>query len=172
MLKILLTAILLLTPAVAHAAITAFLKIDGVPGESQSAQHGNEIEVLSFAWGVGPNDARKPVTCPTTLTISKRFDTSSPPLSLAALTKQRFDSARLAVEKSAGQAPFEFLTITLGNVGVSRYQTGESDTETVMESVELSFSTVTVVYTPQKPDGDPGTPVTVTYDVTKPCLKN
>ena len=171
--KALLIGSLLLLPTMTHAAtFDEFLKIDGVPGESQDATHKNEIEVLSFAWGVGPNDARKPVTCPTTLTINKRFDAASPPLSLAALTKQRFGSARLAVEK-VGTLPFEFLTITLGNVGVSRYQTGASDTDTtLMESVELSFSTVTVEYTPQKPDGSAGTPVTFSYDVTKPCLKN
>jgi len=174
MLKILLIAILLLLPTSARACIYAFLKIDGVPGESLNDKHQNEIDVVSFAWGVGPNDARKPVTCPTTLTITKLFDAASPPLTLAALTKQRFGAARLAVQKTGtGTAPFDFLKITLGNVGVSRYQTGGSDTDTALvESLELSFSTVTVEYTPAKPDGTPGTPTSFTYDVTKPCLKN
>jgi len=174
MLKTLLIGILLLLPTVADAAIDAFLKIDGVPGESQNANHQNEIEVLSFAWGVAPNDARKPVTCPTTFTINKLFDAASPPLALAALTKQRLGDARLTVERAGAEATeFDFLTITLGNVGVSRYQTGGSESDSALtESVELSFSTVTVEYTPQDSMGNAGTPKTLPYDVTKLCLKN
>ena len=29
-----------------------FLKVDGVEGESSDSKHKNEIEVLSFSWGV------------------------------------------------------------------------------------------------------------------------
>ncbi len=29
-----------------------FLKIDGIPGESTDKAHANEIEVLSFSWGI------------------------------------------------------------------------------------------------------------------------
>jgi type VI secretion system secreted protein Hcp len=29
-----------------------FLKIDGVPGESQDAKHKDEIDVLAWSWGL------------------------------------------------------------------------------------------------------------------------
>jgi type VI secretion system secreted protein Hcp len=39
------------------AAVDYFLKIDGVPGESQDAKHKDEIEVLAFTWSqVQPRD--------------------------------------------------------------------------------------------------------------------
>ena len=175
MLKTLLIGLLVLLPAAASAATSLFLKIDGVPGDSVNALHAGEIDVASFAWGVGPNDARKPVTCPTTLSITKLFDGASPPLALAALTSQRFATARLTVERSAGGAVsgFDYVTITMSNVGVSRYQTAGSESDTaLMESLELSFTSITVQYTPQKNDGTAGDPKSFSYDATKPCLKN
>ncbi|HZT77084.1 MAG TPA: type VI secretion system tube protein Hcp [Vicinamibacterales bacterium] len=33
-------------------AFDAFLKLDGIDGESQDAKHKGEIEVLSFSWGI------------------------------------------------------------------------------------------------------------------------
>jgi len=153
------------------AATDLILKLDGIEGESNIMGHEKEIDVVSFAWGVGPNDARRPVTCPTTLTINKLFDAASPPLALAALTKQRFGPAVLTVEKT-GSAPLDYVKITLENVGVSRYQTGGDGSSPLMESVELSFSKITVDYTPQKPDGTPGNPKIFDYSLTKPCLKN
>ena len=34
------------------AAVDMFLKITGIDGESQDKTHKNEIEILSFSWGV------------------------------------------------------------------------------------------------------------------------
>ena len=34
------------------AAVDMFLKIDGIKGESQDKTHKEEIELLSFSWGV------------------------------------------------------------------------------------------------------------------------
>ncbi len=34
-----------------------------------------------------------------------------------------------------------------------------------MESLNLSFSRLTLSYIPQNPNGSPGTPVTVTFDL-------
>ncbi len=30
----------------------AFLKVDGIPGESQDSKHTSWIEILSYSWGV------------------------------------------------------------------------------------------------------------------------
>lgn len=171
MLKALVLAITLILPTNALASFDLFLKIDGVLGESISDRHVNEIDVVSFAWGVGPNDARKPVTCPTELTINKLIDAASTPLALAALTKQRFAEARLLVRKP-GDSGRDFLIVTMRNVGVARYQTGgEKAADTIMESVELTFTEVTVSYIPTTGPGRDGTPISFTYQATKPCAK-
>jgi type VI secretion system secreted protein Hcp len=172
MLRALVIGILIVLPASASAATDLILKIDGVPGESKIIGHENEIDVVSFAWGVGPNDARRPATCPTELTINKLFDAASPALALAALTKQRFSEAQLVVRKGADK-PVEYVTVTMSNVGVARYQTGGAETDAaLMESADLSFTAVTVTYFPVKLDGTLGDPKSFTYESTKPCLKN
>ncbi len=145
-----------------------------MPGESVIDKHKDEIDVVSFAWGVGPNDARKPVTCATELTVTKLFDAASPALALAALLKQRFTEARLLVQKKTGDIPSDLVTITMQNVAVVRYQTGGAETDnTLVESVGLGFTELTVSYQQQGPNGDAvGPPRTFMYQSTKPCLKN
>ncbi len=36
------------------ALFDAFLKIDGIKGESADAKHKGEIDVMSFSWGLAP----------------------------------------------------------------------------------------------------------------------
>ena len=172
MLRALLIGILLLLPARVSAATDLILKLDGIEGESNIMGHEKEIDVVSFAWGVGPNDARRPVICPTELTINKLFDAASPSLALAALVKQPIPEGRLVVRKG-GDTPVEYLKIDLRNVIVARYQTGGTESDTaLMESVDLSFTDIKVTYYTQKPDGSLGDSKSFTYTSTKPCLKN
>jgi hypothetical protein len=48
----LLSCVLLFTLALMPCQGAMFLKIDGIDGESQDASHANEIDVLSFSFGV------------------------------------------------------------------------------------------------------------------------
>jgi hypothetical protein len=59
--------------------------------------------------------------------------------------------------------PLEYLTYTLSNAKVSGYQTGPPGV--VGDAITLSFSRIREDFTLQAPDGSPGTPVTVTYDL-------
>jgi len=43
-------------------AFDAFLKIDGIDGESQDKTHPNEIEIDSFSWGVTERPCRRTST--------------------------------------------------------------------------------------------------------------
>ena len=40
------------------ALFDAFLKIDGIEGESQDAKHKSEIQLESFSWGAEPDGHR------------------------------------------------------------------------------------------------------------------
>lgn len=67
------------------AAGGAFLKIDGIDGESTQADHKGEIELLSFTWGVsrppaGARAARSTRAALNSFTIVKRLDKASPKL--------------------------------------------------------------------------------------------
>jgi type VI secretion system secreted protein Hcp len=63
------------TPA---AADDATMVIPGVPGESTVAGHNNEIDIVSWSWGVLGGSGSNTVHA---LTITKRLDKSTPSLS-------------------------------------------------------------------------------------------
>jgi type VI secretion system secreted protein Hcp len=67
-------------------AVDAFLKVSNIQGESQDSGFTNQIEVLSFSWGAsqpahvaggGQGSGKASLG---DLTITKRYDKSSPPL--------------------------------------------------------------------------------------------
>ena len=42
------------------ALFDAFLKLDGIKGESADAKHKGEIDVMSFSWGWPRRESRQP----------------------------------------------------------------------------------------------------------------
>src|SRR5688572_15175109 len=46
----LLVPVVLASPV--HSAVDMFLKLDGIKGESKDEKHKDEIEILSFSWGM------------------------------------------------------------------------------------------------------------------------
>ena len=167
MLKAMIVATMLMLPTTSFAVTTLVLKIDGVPGESTIDKHTAEIDVVSFGWGAAPTDARRPVVCPTEFTVNKFFDAASPSLALAALTKQPFAEVTLFALNPDQDA---YLTITMRNARVSRYQTGGAESDArPLESLGFSFSEITGTYAPSQA-GTPTPPRSFTYQSTKPCL--
>jgi type VI secretion system secreted protein Hcp len=150
----------------------AFLKIDGVEGESTDDAHGKEIDVLSYSWGAtqpgthgagGGGGAGKGEVHSFHFTM--RMSKATPKLMLACATGSHYKEALLTVRK-AGETPQEYLTIKLETVYVDSYQTGGSDGSDIpVESISLSFGKASYEYKPQKEDGTLGSPVKVGYDV-------
>ena len=67
------------------SAVDAFLKMTGIPGESNDAQHKGEISVLSFAFGASSTGAASQgggggagKVCVPEISITKITDSSSP----------------------------------------------------------------------------------------------
>ncbi len=146
----------------AQAAIDAFLKLDGIKGESLDARHKDEIDVLSWSWGVSPKEEGKVGKrgCVQDLAITKVVDRSTPALFGAAAMGSQIASAVLTVRK-AGENPQEFLTLTLNQVYVtSIQQSGTGGSGQLYEQATLRASTIVVSYRPQNPDGSLGAPVT------------
>lgn len=142
-------------------AVDMFIKIGDVEGESSDKSHGKEIDVLAWSWGMsqsgnmhqgGGGGAGK--VSIQDMSITKWVDKSSPNLMMACSNGKHFPEATLTIRKAGGEAPVEYLIITLKEVLVSSVSTGGSGGEDrLTENVSLNFAQVQVDYQPQKADG-------------------
>jgi type VI secretion system secreted protein Hcp len=150
-------------------AFDAFLKIDGIGGESTDGQHSDWIEVSSFSWGV--NQASNGVGAGASagraqvhdFSFTKSVGKSSPQLMQAAASGQHLNKAVLAC-RNAGTTDPDYLTITFSNVLISGFVEGghaeSQDEPTPSEQISFNFQKVKLAFTPQNADGQPGTPST------------
>ena len=137
-------------------AFDAFLKIDGIKGESTDKGHPDEIEIDSFSWGVsntgsvssgGGGGAGKAVN--QDFSFSTGLSKASPNLMLACATGRHFPSATLTCRKAGGNQ-VEFLKIKLTDVLVSSYEIGGSphgDAAVPEDSFSLNFAKIDFLYT-------------------------
>ena len=156
------TSFALALAATSAAAFDLFLRVDGINGESADLRHRNEIDVLSWNWGVVPRDASRPTRggCVPDITLTKFVDRSTPPLFMAAALGTTIGKATLTVRKPGLQA-LEFFTIDLGQVQVSSMEQGVADGQSgFVDRVTLRASSIVVSYRPQQADGSLGTPIT------------
>ena len=149
-----------------------FLKIDGIEGEATDINHQNEIEVVSWNWGVseqpissgggGTGGGKAKVG---DFVITKRLDKASPNILRACLTAKQIKEVVLT-QRSAGAGKLNFLTITLEDVLISSLNEIETNAAArPTESVVFAFGKVIYEYVPLKPSGQPDTPVTLKWDV-------
>jgi type VI secretion system secreted protein Hcp len=155
----------------AQGAVDMFIKVEGIPGESKDSTHADEIDVLSWSWGMsqsgtmhtGGGGAGK--VSIQDLSITKYVDKSTPKLMLACSKGEHIPEATLTVRK-AGTDPVEFLVITLTDVLVTSVSTGGSGGEDrLTENVTLNFGKVDVTYTESKPDGSKETHPPYRWDI-------
>jgi type VI secretion system secreted protein Hcp len=139
-------------------AVDYFLKIDGIPGESQDDKHKGEIDVLSWSWGesqtgtmgTGGGGGAGKVDMQD-FHFGMHVNKSTPKLILACAGGDHIKKAVLTCRK-AGKTQQEFLIYTFGDVLVSSYQTAATN-EIPKEEVSLNYTTMEVEYKAQKPDG-------------------
>lgn len=91
---------LLFTPQLVNAASTAYLKIGDIKGESQRADHEDEIDILSWSWGAESN---RKAACIEDIKLVKYVDRSSPLLLLGQANQARYPTAVLSVRKDSGK---------------------------------------------------------------------
>jgi len=129
-----------------------FLKLTGVTGEVQDADHKGEIEVVAWSWGLqAPTAVTGQATGRTSLselTIVKRVDAATPTLMTCLRTHRVVPQGKLTVRK-AGKEQLEYFKIELTNVRVTSLVT-DSDQSELVERLKLGFHKVTVTYTPQQ----------------------
>jgi type VI secretion system secreted protein Hcp len=135
-------------------AFDAFLKIDGIDGESTDKTHPGEIEIQSFSWSVtntgsvgggGGGGAGKASF--SDMSFQSALSKAGPSLMLACATGRHFPSATLTCRK-AGDKGIEFLKIKLSDILVSSYQEGGSTGADLPEdSFSLAFTKIDFLYT-------------------------
>jgi type VI secretion system secreted protein Hcp len=141
-------------------AVDMFIKIEGADGESKDKAHTNEIDVLSWTWGMAQSGSRHTgggggsgKVNVSDLTLVKYVDKASPTLMLFCCNGKHVPSALITIRK-AGEKPLEYLKIKMSDCLVSAVHGGGSTSDDRQtETVTLNFSKVEVDYTPQKPDG-------------------
>lgn len=133
----------------------AFLKIDGIDGESLDEKHKGEIDVVSFHWGI-TNPQRGPARLED-FQVVKSIDLATPAIFDAVCSGEHIKEAQLTLRK-AGRDLQDFFKVTMEDVLItSQTPAGSTGGDAIpMEQIALSFGKVEVEYRQQDQKGTPG----------------
>ena len=153
------------------------LNLGSVQGESSSKAHPNEIEVISFSWGLS-NSAVRSAQGGTTkggkvsineITLSKHTDKSTPLLVNAVATCQTFPTATISLSKSTGgKKPEDYFIIKMNNAYISSLQLASPSGGALgTEMISLNFQKITMDYKMQNAMGILVSASSATCDLTQ-----
>jgi len=147
-----------------------FAKLGDIKGESLDDKHKDEIEVLSYSWGVtnagsmghgsGGGEGKASFH---DLSFVHNIDKASPVLMQACATGTHLKEATITHRKS-GKGQHEYLVVKMNDViitGVTHGGSGDGHSE----NVSLAFAKVAVEYKPQKADGSLDAGIHFKYDL-------
>ena len=153
-------------------ASSIFAKIGDIKGESLDSKHKDEVEVLSWSWGVsnpgtigwGSGGGTGKATF-NDFNFTHHVDKASPSLLRACATGQHIKEATITVRK-AGKGQQEFLIIKMSDVIITGVApSGAGDGAATAEHVALQFAKVDLEYKPQKADGSLDAGLHFKYDI-------
>jgi type VI secretion system secreted protein Hcp len=152
-------------------AYDAFMKLDGIDGESTNDAHKGEIEILSFSWGlsqtgstaVGSGGGAGKASFQD-LHFTTAVSKASPRLFKACATGEHIKKASLSFLKSENSRDV-FLKIDLEDVLVSSHNSAGAQGDQPVDEVGLNFAVIQFSYWPQNADGRIGDPVSAGFDV-------
>jgi type VI secretion system Hcp family effector len=146
-------------------ASDAFLEIDGIKGESTDKEFKDQIEVLSYNWGVsqaasgtasssgGGSVARADFQ---DLSIVKELDSASPLLSKNCWSGTHIAKVTLRLNRAAGDKRVKYMEYKLENVIISSVSIGGGGGGIPTESVTFNYGKITTTYTKQARPGGGG----------------
>ena len=151
-----------------------FLKIDGIAGESTDMNHKDEIDVLSWSWGVtqtggnsgsGAGGGAGKAAFQDFHFVS-HISKASPTLFLSCATGTHHKTASLSGVRTAGKGQSsEFLKYKLSDVVVTSDQHAGNQGEFPVEQFSLNYSKIEISYTPHTASGAAGTAIKAGFDV-------
>jgi len=150
-------------------AIDIFAKLGDIKGESLDDKHKDEIEVLSWSWGVtngvsvSGTGAGQGKASFHDLSFTHKIDKASPVLMQACATGVHLKEATITHRK-AGKGQQEFLVIKMNDVIITAVADEESKNDSA-ETVSLTFAKVDLEYRPQKADGSLDAGIHFKYDL-------
>lgn len=150
-------------------AADIFAKLGDIKGESLDDKHKDEIEVLSFSWGLsnsmniasgGGGAAGK--TTFHDLSFVHKIDKASPVLMQACATGVHLKDATIT-QRKAGKGQQEYLIVKMNDIIITgvTHDGGETGSETV----SVAFAKVDLEYKPQKSDGSLDAGIHFKYDL-------
>lgn len=142
-------------------AVDIFLKLDGINGEAQDSKHSQEIDVLSWSWGMTQSGSMHVLGGGGTgkvnvqdLSVTKYIDSATPNLVKFCSNGGHIAKATLTVRKAGGTEAVEYLIIEMEDVLIASVSTGGSGGEDrLTENVALNFAKFKVKYQPQDQKG-------------------
>jgi len=149
-----------------------FAKLGDIKGESLDSKHKDEVEVLSWSWGVSRSGnttpgsgAGKGKAAFNDFNFTHRIDKASPRLLKACATGEHIKEATIT-ERKAGKGQQEFLIIKMNDVIITAVSmSGAGDADSSAENVALQFAKIDVEYKPQKADGSLDAGIHFKYDI-------
>jgi type VI secretion system secreted protein Hcp len=155
-------------------AYDAFLKLDGITGESQKQNHTGEIDIMSFSWG-GSNSSSVGTGTGVSVgkvsvsdfSIMKSTDSASPVLFQKCCDGSVIATGVVTLQRQVSGTATPYLVYNFTNVYVTSIQWSGSGGagDAPMESVSFCFEVGTVDYTPIGDDGTAGNAVHGGWDV-------
>jgi type VI secretion system secreted protein Hcp len=153
-------------------AYDTFAKLGDIKGESPDDKHKDEIEVLSYSWGVsnagsmahGSGGGEGKATFHD-LSFTHKVDKASPVLLQACATGVHLKDGTITVRK-AGKGQQEFLVIKMNDIIITSVtQGGGGGADGASENVSIAFAKVNLEYKPQKADGSLEAGIHFKYDL-------
>lgn len=135
-----------------------FAKIGDIKGETVDARHPDEIDVVSFSWGVthtesmvagGGGGAGKPAF--QDLLIVHTIDSATPGLLLACATGRHLPQATIS-HRRAGETQ-DYLTVKLSDVTITAVTQNGMEVQPYTETVSVRFGKVDLLYRRKRLDG-------------------
>jgi type VI secretion system secreted protein Hcp len=154
-------------------AVDTFAKIGDIKGESGDDKHKEEIELLSWSWGVNQSGtvasgggAGAGKVNFADFQFSHYVDKASPNLMKACATGEHIKNA-IITQRKAGKGQQEYLILKLDDILITSVSPGGSagDSGLVVEQVTLQAAKVDLEYKPQKADGSLDAGLHFKYDL-------
>jgi type VI secretion system secreted protein Hcp len=149
-----------------------FLKIDGIPGESNDSKHKDEIELESWSWSqkqegsfqanLGGGSGKVAMQ---DFSFTMKTNKASPKLFLACANGEHIKQATLTCRK-AGKGQQEYYIWKFSDLLVSSYSVSGSGGDVIPhEEISLNFTKIETEYKEQKADGSLGAALKAGYDL-------
>lgn len=154
-------------------AVDIYLKLDSINGESKGKDHVDEIDVLSWSWGMsnsgtahlGSGAGAGKVNVQD-MSVTKYVDAASCDLMKVCCNGKHLATGKLTVRKVGGDTPVDYTTVDLEEVLIAAVTTGGIGSDDRMtENVTLNFRKFNIKYKKQADDGSSEDKGDTTWDI-------